>query len=73
VLEKGGRAGHWGLPGMRERARKMGAQLEFWSRPGTGTEIELKVPGTTAYSAGHIASKGFWLGRAFDRLRGRYE
>src|SRR5215470_15917162 len=73
VLEKGGRAGHWGLPGMRERARKMGAQLEFWSRPGTGTEIELRIPGATAYSASGVASKGFWFGRALDRLRGRYE
>jgi signal transduction histidine kinase len=73
VLEAGGRAGHWGMQGMRERARKIGGQLEFWSREGTGTEIELKIPGTTAYGSGRVASKGFWIGRAFDRLRGRYD
>ncbi len=49
VLEAGGRAGHWGLQGMRERAEKIGGQLKFWSRPETGTEVELIVPGATAY------------------------
>jgi signal transduction histidine kinase len=49
ILRKGGRSDHWGLQGMRERARKIGAQLELWSRPGAGTEVELKVPAATAY------------------------
>lgn len=49
ILEDGGRAGHWGLQGMRERAEKIGGQLRFWSRPETGTEVELTVPGSTAY------------------------
>jgi len=49
VLEKRGRDGHWGLQGMRERATKMGGQLEFWSRPGTGTEVALTVPAAMAY------------------------
>ena len=49
VLEKGGRADHWGLQGMRERASRIGAKLELWSRPGSGTEVELTVPGATAY------------------------
>jgi len=49
VLEKGARDGHWGLPGMRERAQKIGGQLEFWSRPGSGTEVQLTVPAKTAY------------------------
>ena len=51
ILEAGGRSGHWGLQGMRERAEKIGGQLSFWSRPETGTEVELTVPGTTAYQA----------------------
>jgi ligand-binding sensor domain-containing protein/signal transduction histidine kinase len=50
ILE-GGRSGHWGLQGMHERAHKIGGQLRFWSRPETGTEVELTVPGTTAYLA----------------------
>jgi signal transduction histidine kinase len=44
-----GRAGHWGLPGMRERAEQMGAQLDMWSEVGAGTEVELRIPGPTAY------------------------
>lgn len=49
ILEAGGRSGHWGLQGMRERAEKIGGQLRFWSRPETGTEVELTVPGAMAY------------------------
>ena len=44
-----GRGGHWGLPGMRERAQEMGAQLEIWSEAGAGTEVELRIPGAIAY------------------------
>jgi ligand-binding sensor domain-containing protein len=44
LLGEAGRAGHWGLPGMRERAKRIGAQLEVWSELGAGTEIELKIP-----------------------------
>jgi signal transduction histidine kinase len=49
VLEEGGRAGHWGLIGIRERAKRMGAQLDFWSEPGAGTEVQLTVPASVAY------------------------
>ena len=49
ILEGGGRPGHFGLQGMRERAQKIGAQLELWSRPEAGTEVELNVPAATAY------------------------
>jgi signal transduction histidine kinase len=34
----------WGLSGMRERARRIGAQLSIWSRTGAGTEVEICVP-----------------------------
>jgi signal transduction histidine kinase len=44
-----GRRGHYGLCGMRERARQIGGKLEIWSRPGAGTEIELSIPGSIAY------------------------
>ena len=47
-----GRAGHWGLSGMRERAQKIGATLSLWSRPGGGTEIDLSVPSKIAYPQG---------------------
>jgi signal transduction histidine kinase len=44
-----GRDGHWGLPGMRERAQQIGAQLDMWSEVGAGTEMELRVPESIAY------------------------
>jgi signal transduction histidine kinase len=44
-----GRDGHWGLPGMRERAQQIGAQLDIWSEVGAGTEVELRIPGAVAY------------------------
>jgi signal transduction histidine kinase len=44
-----GRDGHWGLPGMRERAQEIGAQLDIWSQAGAGTEVELSIPGSVAY------------------------
>jgi signal transduction histidine kinase len=49
VLKKGGRTDHWGLQGMRERANRIGGKLDMWSRPGSGTEVELTVPAATAY------------------------
>jgi signal transduction histidine kinase/ligand-binding sensor domain-containing protein len=49
VLEKGGRAGHWGLPGVRERAQQMGAKLDLWGEAGKGTEVQLTVAAAIAY------------------------
>jgi signal transduction histidine kinase len=46
---RSGREGHWGLPGMRERAEGIGAKLKVWSRNAAGTEVELIVPGNVAY------------------------
>jgi signal transduction histidine kinase len=48
MLEEG-RSGHYGLPGMRERARQIGAEFRIRSSVGTGTEIELRIPGSIAY------------------------
>jgi signal transduction histidine kinase/ligand-binding sensor domain-containing protein len=49
VSKEGGRAGHWGLPGIRERAERIGARLDLWSELGRGTEVELQVPAAVAY------------------------
>jgi signal transduction histidine kinase/streptogramin lyase len=48
-IVEAGRAGHFGIPGMRERAQRIGAQLEFWSEIGAGTEIQLTVAASIAY------------------------
>jgi ligand-binding sensor domain-containing protein/two-component sensor histidine kinase len=44
-----GHSGHWGLTGMRERARAIRAELNIWSREAAGTEVELVVPASIAY------------------------
>jgi signal transduction histidine kinase len=49
VAEQGS-VGHYGLAGMRERARQIGSKLVILSGPETGTEIELTVPGSVAYA-----------------------
>lgn len=67
ILEAGGRAGHWGLQGMHERAQKIGGQLRFWSRPETGTEVELTVPAATAYQQSSQKSKRLFR-RRFTRI-----
>ena len=43
------RPGHFGLPGMRERAKELHARLGIWSKPGAGTEVEIRVPAAIAY------------------------
>lgn len=65
ILEQGGRPGHWGLQGMRERAQKLGGQLEVGSPPGAGTEVSLTVPGATAYRAPDAKGKTSWFRRVF--------
>jgi len=45
-----GRDGHWGLPGMRERADRIGARFKVWSLAGAGTEVELAVPGALVFA-----------------------
>jgi signal transduction histidine kinase len=52
ILNKGGRQGHFGLPGMRERAKKLRGELIIRRRPEGGTEVMLMVPGAVAYGTG---------------------
>jgi len=49
ILQAGGRPGHWGLLGMRERAQKIRATLRISSSPQGGTEIDLRIPAQVAY------------------------
>jgi signal transduction histidine kinase/ligand-binding sensor domain-containing protein len=63
VLDRGGRAGHWGLRGMHERANRIGGHLDVWSRPGAGTEVELSIPASIAYEPSRTRAS-FWLFRS---------
>jgi signal transduction histidine kinase/ligand-binding sensor domain-containing protein len=46
-----GREGHWGILGMRERARRIGARLTFRNVPGSGLEVELHIPGRLVFES----------------------
>lgn len=59
VLDRGGRDGHWGLLGIRERANRIGGKLDIWSRPGAGTEVELRIPNSITYGTSS-ATAGNW-------------
>jgi signal transduction histidine kinase len=50
MLEGRSHEGHFGLHGMRERAKLIGAKLEVWSAPAKGTEVELSVPASRVYA-----------------------
>ena len=60
ILSSQGSEGHYGIPGMRERAKLIGASLTIWSEVNTGAEIELRLPGSTAYARTQRRS---WLSR----------
>jgi signal transduction histidine kinase len=65
----GGRPGHWGLRGMRERAQVIGGNLVIWSRPGVGTEIDLEIPADLAYEKGFRSLWPHWMKRLIGDRR----
>jgi signal transduction histidine kinase/ligand-binding sensor domain-containing protein len=50
MLDHAGKPGHYGLPGMQERARLIGGKLTIWSKLDSGTEVELTIPSAVAYN-----------------------
>jgi len=67
VLKQGGSAGHWGLRGIRERAERIGAKVDFWSEADAGTEVQMTVPAFIAYET----PKDSLVSRLFGRNRAR--
>jgi signal transduction histidine kinase/ligand-binding sensor domain-containing protein len=65
VLKAGYRRGHWGLPGMRERASKMRGELRVGRLKEGGTQIELQVPAAIVYR--REKPKGPWSWNPFRR------
>jgi signal transduction histidine kinase len=66
-------AGHFGLPGMRERAENVGGRLEVRTRLDSGTEVELSIPAAIAYSG---TARRSWLSKVLtgnSRDNGRTE
>ena len=54
-----GRAGHYGLHGMRERAELIGGKLAVWSAQDAGAEVELIIPAGRAYAT--FATRRSWF------------
>jgi ligand-binding sensor domain-containing protein/signal transduction histidine kinase len=64
LLQKG-RAGHWGLANMRERAERIGGKLEVLSRINAGTEVQLLIPGKLAFGTPAPTTFWEWLRRLY--------
>jgi signal transduction histidine kinase len=64
VLNEGVREGHYGLAGMRERAKIVRGKLAFRSSIDSGTEAELTIPASVAYARSSVARR--WM---FSRKR----
>jgi len=67
ILSQQGKEGHFGLPGMRERATLIGGKLTIWSEVDAGTEVELRIPASAAYAT---ARKRSWLSQAAAKAKG---
>jgi len=57
ILRGDGPKGHYGLHGMKERAKLVGGKLTIWSEVDSGTEIELIIPALRAYGK---PTRRFW-------------
>ena len=64
---RSGRDGHWGLTGMRERAKQIGARLRVMTRPDAGTEVELLVPGRICFISKASRKRPNWFLRRMVR------
>ena len=69
VLSDHGREGHYGLAGMRERAKLIGGKLTVWSELDSGTEVELSIPASRAYTVAD--GQRSWLAEKFAKLSGK--
>jgi signal transduction histidine kinase len=50
-VAQSGRAGHFGLVGMRERVRHLGGRITVTAAPGGGTAVRIRIPARAAYQA----------------------
>ncbi len=66
-----GKPGHFGLRGMQERAGRIHGTFHLLSRPGSGTEVVLAVPGKMVFRQTRSAAEDgrAWLRGLVDWLR----
>jgi len=67
ILSSDGRKGHFGLHGMRERAKLAGGELAIWSEVDSGTELELTIPASRAYT--RSARRFWWFRKRPEKTR----
>ena len=64
-LLQSGKAGHWGLKGIRERAERIGGKLNLFSNPGAGTQVVLTVAAELAFQPEDVGKRRGWVHRLF--------
>lgn len=64
LLNDDERPGHYGMRGMRERAKLLGGKLTVWSEVEIGTEVELSIPAANAYATADGRRRS-WLAEKF--------
>ena len=67
IVSEHGRDGHFGLRGMRERAKVIGGTLDIWSRGDSGTEVELSIPASRAYAKPAANRRSWWSEKFFGK------
>jgi len=71
VIGGDGREGHFGLRGMRERAKLIGGKLTVWSELDSGTEVELSIPATRAYLSAVQRRRSGFVGKLVGKFSGK--
>jgi signal transduction histidine kinase len=71
LLSDDEREGHFGLRGMRERAKLIGGKLTVWSERDAGTEVELSIPDGRAYTSPKEGGRTWLAKKYLSRLSGR--
>ena len=64
LLNDDERPGHYGIRGMRERAKLLGGKMTVWSELDSGTEVELSIPAANAYATDDGRRRS-WLAEKF--------
>ena len=68
-LLRGGKVGHFGIAGMRERALFLGGNFSVVSSPATGTEVSIVISGSAIYRREKTRSSVSGLASIQDCLR----
>jgi signal transduction histidine kinase/streptogramin lyase len=66
LISGDGPQGHFGLRGMKERAKLIGGKLTVWSELNSGTEVELSISAARIYRPAHERRPGL-----LERLAGK--